>query len=216
MKYAEKGPHRNHQNTSNPPSKSPTDTWVFSGGKKYAYFAPTTKWVERVATTLNQEGASNSKQFAYSNNYQAKHPMTKTQWRGYQRQKKADALKNITNVDNDKGKQPAVFEMVKRPATERIFPPLSTIKKDLPREGKEVTSNFTESEPSLDIMCNVVSVLPVEYDVPSEIDEVESDFTEEMAHHKPLCYYVMNNGCVKNQHVVFEKPECHTPSSIQK
>jgi len=56
-------------------------------------------------------------------------------------------------------------------------------------------------------VCNVVSVLPVEYDVLSEIDEVESDFTEEMAHYKPLCYYVMNNGCVENQHVVFEKPE---------
>ena len=50
-------------------------------------------------------------------------------------------------------------------------------------------------------------MLPVEYDVPSEIDEVESDFTEEMAHHKPLCYYVMNNGCIKNQHAVFEKHE---------
>jgi len=70
-----------------------------------------------------------------------------------------------------------------------------------------VTSNFTEAEPSLDIMCNVVSVLPIEYDVPSEMDEVESDFTEEMAHHKPLCYYVMNNGCVQNQHAVFEKLE---------
>jgi len=27
-----------------------------------------------------------------------------------------------------------------------------------------------------------------------------------MAKHKPLCYYVMDNGCVENQHVVFEKP----------
>jgi len=71
--------------------------------------------------------------------------MTKTQWHRYQHQKKADALKNITNVDNDKGKQPAVFEMVKRPATERIFPPLLTIKKDIPREDEEVTSNFTKS-----------------------------------------------------------------------
>ena len=84
---------------------------------------------------------------------------------------------------------------------------MSTIKKDLPREDEEVTSNFTESEPSIDIMCNVISVLPVEYDVPSEVDEVESDFTEEMAQHKPLCYYVMNNGCIENQYAVFEKPE---------
>jgi len=70
-----------------------------------------------------------------------------------------------------------------------------------------MTSNFTESEPSLVIVCNVVSVLPVEYDVPSKIDEVESDFIEEMVHHKPLCYYVMNNGCVENQHAVLKKPE---------
>jgi len=78
MKSKEKGPHRNRQNTFNPPSKSPTDTWVFSSGKKYGYSAPTTKWVKRVATTLNQEGASNSKQHAYNNNYRGKHPMTKT------------------------------------------------------------------------------------------------------------------------------------------
>jgi hypothetical protein len=36
---------------------------------------------------------------------------------------------------------------------------------------------------------------------------VESDFTEEMTIHKPLCYYVMNNGCVEDQHAVFERPD---------
>jgi len=128
--------------------------------------------------------------------------MTKTQWCRYQRQKKESALRDVTNVDNNKGKQVAVFEMVKKLATERIFPPLLVIKKDLPKEDEEMTSNFAESEPSLDIVCNVVSVLPVEYDVPSKIDEIESDFNEEMAYHKPLCYYVMNNGCVENQHCV--------------
>jgi hypothetical protein len=97
--------------------------------------------------------------------------------------------------------------MVKRPATERIFLPLSTLKEDLPKEDEEMTSNFSESDPSLDIVCNVVSVLPVEYDVPSEANEVESDFTEEMAIHKPLCYYIMNNGCVEDQHAVFERPD---------
>lgn len=71
--------------------------------------------------------------------------------------------------------------MVKRPATERIFPPLPTLKKDLPKEDEEMTLNFSASEPSLDIVCNVVSVLPVEYNVPSEVNEVESDFIVEMA-----------------------------------
>jgi hypothetical protein len=133
--------------------------------------------------------------------------MTKTQWQRYQRQKKAGALKDIANVDKGKERQETVFEMVKRPATERIFPPLPTLKKYLPKEDEEMTLNFSESDPSLDIVCNVVSVLPVEYDVPSEVNEVEIDFTEEMAIHKPLCYYVMNNGCIEDQHAVFEKPD---------
>ncbi|XP_039686971.1 uncharacterized protein [Medicago truncatula] len=133
--------------------------------------------------------------------------MTRTQWRRYQRQKKATTLQDITNVDKGKGKQKVVFEMVKKPTTERILPPLSILKKDHPKEDEEMTSNFTGSDPSLDIVCNVVSILPVEYDVQSEINEVESDFVDEMAIHKPLCYYVMNNGCVEEQHAVFEKPD---------
>jgi len=96
--------------------------------------------------------------------------------------------------------------MVKRPATERIFPPLPTLRKDCREEDEELTSNFPESDPSFDLVC-VVSVLPIEYDVPSEINEVESDFTKEIPIHRPLCYYVMNNGCVEDQHPVFERPD---------
>jgi len=57
-------------------------------------------------------------------------------------------LKDVTNVDKGEGKQETVFEMVKRPATERIFPPLPTLKKDFPEEDEELTSNFSESDPS--------------------------------------------------------------------
>jgi hypothetical protein len=81
------------------------------------------------------------------------------------------------------------------------------LKEETPKEDEEMTSNFSESGPSLDIVCNVVSMLPAEYDVLSEVNEIESDFTEEMANHKPICYYVINNGCVENQHAVFEKPD---------
>jgi len=131
--------------------------------------------------------------------------MTKTQWRRHQRQKKVNALKEITNVGKREGKQEAIFEMVKRLATERIFPPLPTLEKSCPEEDDEMTSNFSESEPSFDVIC-VVSVFPIEYDIPSELSDVESDFTEEMAIHRPLCYYVMNNGCVEDQHAFFERP----------
>lgn len=108
----------------------------------------------------------------------------------------------ISKAGDGKNKQAPIFEMVKRPATERIFPPLPVLKESLPKED--------ESDLSLDIVCNVVLVLPMEYDVPSEVNEIERDFTKEMVAHKPLCYYVMDNGCVENQHAVFEKPKVAT------
>jgi hypothetical protein len=63
--------------------------------------------------------------------------MTKTQWRRYQRQKKASALKDVTNVEKREEKQETVFEMVKRPATKRIFPPLPTLKKTFQRRMRK-------------------------------------------------------------------------------
>jgi len=52
----------------------------------------------------SSEKALNSKRYAYNNNYKGKHPMTKTQWCRYQRQKKANTLKEITNVNKGEGK----------------------------------------------------------------------------------------------------------------
>ena len=79
--------------------------------------------------------------------------MTKTQWRRYQRQKKVNALKEITNVGKREGKREAVFEMVKRLDTERIFPPLPALEKNCPVEDDAMTSNFSGSEPSFDVIC---------------------------------------------------------------
>jgi len=117
---SDQGSSRTHRGTFNPSPKSPTNTWVFSRGKRTCHATPLTKWVKRVAPTPHQKKASNAKRYAYNNNYKGKHPMTKTQWCRYQRQKKVNALKEITNVGRREGKQEAVFEMVKRPATERI------------------------------------------------------------------------------------------------
>jgi hypothetical protein len=71
-----------------PSSKSPTEKWVFSGGKKSSYTSPLAKWVKRVTGTDNQNEASDSKKFAYNNNSIGKNRMTKTQWRRFQRQKR--------------------------------------------------------------------------------------------------------------------------------
>jgi len=87
-KPSDRGSSRTHRGTFNPPPKSPTDTWVFLRGKKTGHATPPTKWVKRMATTPHQKEASNAKRYAYNNNYKGKNPMTKKQWRRYQRQKR--------------------------------------------------------------------------------------------------------------------------------
>lgn len=63
----------------------------------------------------------------------------------------------------------------------------------------------SDSDTSLNIACNVVPILPREYDRVIEVEEPE-DLTEmEMARHTPVCYYIMNNGCVEEQNSFFER-----------
>jgi len=64
---------------------------------------------------------------------------------------------------------------MRKPATERIIPPLSVVKENLAKDDDKMTSNFNSSEADFDVIC-VVSILPVEYDVTSEITEDEGDF----------------------------------------
>jgi len=142
MKPSDQGSSRTHKGTFNPPLKSPTDTWVFSGGKKTCHATPPTKWVKRMATTPHQKEASNAKRYAYNNNYKGKNPMTKTQWRRYQRQKKVNTLKEITNVGKKEEKQEAVFEMVKRPATERDISSLAHVGEKLSRRRRRDDLKF--------------------------------------------------------------------------
>jgi len=42
MKFTERNPNKNQRKTFNPLAKSPTNTWVFFGGKKSGYSAPPT------------------------------------------------------------------------------------------------------------------------------------------------------------------------------
>jgi len=200
--------------TFTPPSKSPTEKWVFSSGRKSNYNAPPTKWVKRVTSTNAQKEMSDSKKFAYNNNYKGKNLMTKNQWRRFQRQKKTNVLKDITNTEKGKEKRVAAFEVIRKPATEKIFSPLSESKENFTKEDDKMTSNFNSSEANFDVIC-VVSIFPVEYGVTSEINEDEGDFTEEMAVHKPLCYYVMDNGCVEGEHAMFAKPDHHMKSHLK-
>lgn len=72
-----------------------------------------------------------------------------------------------------------------------------------------VEDNFDkESEDDLQINCGIISVPPVEYDRLSEVLEAEEDFVQHQEdNQKPLCYYIMNDGMVEEQHDVFERPD---------
>lgn len=147
-----------------PPSRSPAEKWVFFGGRKSNYNTPPVKWVKKVTSTNAQKETSDSKKFAYNNNYKGRNLMTKIQWRRLQRHKKADVLKDITNTRKEK--QLVDFEVIRKPTTKRIFPHLSVIKENFTKEGDDMTSNFNSSEPDFDVIC-VVSIIQVEYDLTS-------------------------------------------------
>lgn len=45
----------------------------------------------------------------------------------------------------------------------------------------------------------MVSILPAEYNCLTEVKDTVDDDAEEMDLHKHICYFVINNGSVKNQ-----------------
>lgn len=63
---------------------------------------------------------------------------------------------------------------------------------------EEMVSNDFDygSEHDFDLICNMIYVLPLMYDTLSKLIEEEGGLAEEMATHKPLCYYVMDDGSV--------------------
>ena len=73
---------------------------------------------------------------------------------------------------------------------------------------EEATDNFdSESEESLNILVNVVSILPAEYDCLTGVEDSTDTNAKEMALHKPTYYFVMNNGSIENQDAFFERPD---------
>ena len=138
-------------------SNSSTTNYVNKNGQDKTFVhhakAPVQKWVHSTHKNV---------QYAYSNNYKGKNPMKRTRWRSYQRSKKDVAADPDDKAVDPKGKQ-KVVEIAKRSVKERY----------------EIDSDFTDSEPDFDVVCNVVSILPAEYDVVSEVEESEDDFNPE-------------------------------------
>lgn len=61
-------------------------------------------------------------------------------------------------------------------------------------------------EPQLDLICNMISMLSIEYDIITERTEEENNgLVEELVKHKPLCYYVMKDNYLDEDKVVLER-----------
>ncbi|KAK2422316.1 hypothetical protein QL285_032860 [Trifolium repens] len=172
--------------TFRPSGSIPVERWMHQGTIKFNKGAMEVGGSSGTKLSYSED----VNKYSYRNNYKGKHPMARTQWRRFQRQKKL-ATKNSQTSQYK--------EVARRPAKERILPPID--------ENKMEDDDLLDSEPNFDVIC-VVSILPSEYDVQSEVTELEVDFDQlEMADPKPICYYVMNNGCTEEQQATFERPD---------
>jgi len=98
-----------------------------------------------------------------------------------------------------------MVESGKRPAKERLSLPL--VKED-PNEDDDLGSEFIDLEPDFDVICNMVSILPAEYDMVSEVDDSEEEFDpNDMEEYRPMCYFVTNDGSKSNWKAIFEQPD---------
>ncbi|MCI33704.1 hypothetical protein A2U01_0054921, partial [Trifolium medium] len=93
---------------------------------------PNQRFVEKGSSSNNKLKGYVEAKYAYKSNYMGKNPMTRTQSRRHQRQKKW-ALQAIPNSGDNKNKQ--VVEMAKRPVKERISAPMVDAKKEECVEG---------------------------------------------------------------------------------
>ena len=148
----------------------------------------------------NKDGtAFESKKYAYRSNYKGKNPMTRTQWRRYQRSKKGGSTSLEDKIVDLKGGQ-GMVESNMRPVKERLS--LPSIEED-PNEDDELGSGFADLEPDFNVICHLVSILPTEYDMISEVDDSEEEFDhKDMREYKPMCYFV-NDGSADNQKSIF-------------
>ncbi|MCI16446.1 hypothetical protein A2U01_0037588, partial [Trifolium medium] len=156
-----------------PSNRVPVNQWAHG-----QYVAFIKKVMEKGSSSnANQNNSSEAKKYSYRNNYMGKNPMTRTQWRRFQRQKK---LANQSAQAGGNANAVKIVEMAKRPIKERISPPSDV-------EDAFMDDDLLESDGDFDVIVNVVSILPVEYDVWSKVNDEEDDFEEsEMANHKPV------------------------------
>lgn len=186
--------------------------WVKqTDGRKHGQWKWQSFEVERSSLLAYHKEFRNEKRTSHvSENYKGRNPMTRSQWRREQRRRKAqrkdgekDKAESSTNVP---AKQREDSSFIKR----KFNDPAKAARErynQVAAEDEMLTDNFDSgSEASLDIIVGVVSVMPKEFDRITEVEDTDIITEREMAAHEPVCYYVMNNGCVEEKNTLIERP----------
>jgi len=112
-----------------PYAKAPIQKWVHSTHKNGQYgknnmVKDSTSNIVTKNVTTDTENQNESTKYAYCNNYKGKNPMTRTQWRRYQRSKNGIAANTDVKAVDPKVKEDLV-EIVKRLIKEKLsLPPI--------------------------------------------------------------------------------------------
>src|SRR3954470_23551088 len=144
-------------------------------------------------------------------NYKGKNPMSRSQWRRHQRMKRAQREVKPREVGETSSNQiPMQGARTSKPPLERKLFDSENEKEEergypnLWKEDDRMTNDFeSDGVSSINMNCNVVSVLPHEFNQETEVEDCEEADVEEMAKQKPVCYYVLNNGAVEEQNAFF-------------
>src|SRR3954468_16216376 len=196
------------------PADTPRDRWVQAGAR-------TNKWRSwdqggRTAMAYRKQFQTSNREVHRLENYKGRNPMSRSQWRRHQRMKKAQREYKPREIGESSGNQVQHqgTKISKPPVERRLFEAENILE-----EEEKMRSNFWKEEDrmtndfdsggvsSLNLICNVVLVLPHEFNQETEVEECEETDVEEMTKHRPVCYYVLNNGAVEEQNAFFERPD---------
>lgn len=161
------------------------------------------------AAVTYRHDSKTEKKTRVSKNYMGKNPMTRTQWRRFQRQRKAEREAAAVGPGHEgtSGTKKEYRVKQKKKAGKEL------VSRSVVRLPEEETDDFqSDSEDDFDVLVNVVSILPHDFsftvgeDPDPEYEDSAELEAEEMALYRPTCYFVMNNGSMENQDAFFERP----------
>src|SRR4051812_18107243 len=195
------------------PADIPRDRWMQAGAR-------TKKWRSwdqggRTAMAYRKQFQTSNREMHRLENYKGKNPMSRSQWRRHQRMKKAQReFKPREAGETSSNQIPVQGAKTSKPPLERKLFDSENEKEEenmhsiLWKEDDRMTNDFdSDGVSSINLNCNVVSILSHEFNQETEVEDCEEAGVEEMAKHRPVCYYVLNNGAVEEQNAFFERPD---------